>query len=81
LKVGKVTHQDIGQMNMYLGYFAIDKNNADDNTPIGIILGADKNDVMVEYATYGIDTNLFVSKYQLLLPNIDELKKLVEKNL
>jgi predicted nuclease of restriction endonuclease-like (RecB) superfamily len=34
LKVGKVTHQDIGQMNMYLGYFAIDKNNADDNSPI-----------------------------------------------
>lgn len=81
LKVGKVTHQDIGQMNMYLGYFAIDKNNADDNSPIWIILWADKNDIMVEYATYGIDTNLFVSKYQLLLPNVDELKQLVQEEM
>jgi len=42
LKLGKVKHQDIGQMNMYLGYFALDKNNEDDNPPIGIVLGADK---------------------------------------
>ena len=54
LKRGKVKHQDIGQMNMYLGYFAMDKNTQDDNPPIGIILAADKNDVMVRYATYGM---------------------------
>lgn len=45
LKRGKVKHQDIGQMNMYLGYFALDMNTQGDNPPIGIILAADKNDV------------------------------------
>ena len=76
LKRGKVRPQDIGQMNMYLGYFAMDVNIEGDNPPIGVILGSDKNDVMVKYAMYGIDANLFVAKYQLYLPNIDELKKL-----
>lgn len=70
LKRGKVKHEDIGQMNMYLGYFAMDKNTEGDNPPIGIILAADKNDVMVQCATYGMDANLFVAKYQLYLPEI-----------
>ena len=77
LKRGKVKHEDIGQMNMYLGYFALDKNTAGDNPPIGIILAADKNDVMVQYATYGMDANLFVAKYQLYLPEINDLRNLV----
>lgn len=77
LKRGKVRHEDIGQMNMYLGYFAYDKNIEGDNPPIGIILAADKNDVMVQYATYGMDSNLFVAKYQLYLPNAEQLKQLV----
>ncbi|MDR3189032.1 MAG: PDDEXK nuclease domain-containing protein [Prevotellaceae bacterium] len=77
LKSGKVRHEDIGQMNMYLGYFAIDKNNESDNPPIGIILAADKNDIMVEYATYGMDAKLFVSKYQLYLPDIEDLRNLL----
>jgi len=81
LKLGKVKHQDIGQMNMYLGYFALDKNNEDDNPPIGIVLGADKNDTAIEYATYGMDSNLFVSKYQLYLPDIKELKRTLEDQL
>lgn len=62
---------------MYLGYFALDKNTKGDNPPIGIILAADKNDIMVQYATYGMDANLFVAKYQLYLPEIDDLKNLV----
>ena len=77
LKRGKVKHEDIGQMNMYLGYFAYDKNIEGDNPPIGIILAADKNDVMVQYATYGMDSNLFVAKYQLYLPPTEQLKQLV----
>lgn len=81
LKRGKVKHEDIGQMNMYLGYFAMDKNTEGDNPPIGIILAADKNDVMVQYATYGMDANLFVAKYQLYLPEINELKSLVQTEL
>jgi predicted nuclease of restriction endonuclease-like (RecB) superfamily len=81
LKIGKVTHKDIGQMNMYLGYFALDKNTKNDNQPIGIILAQEKNDIMVEYATYGIDSKLFVSKYQLYLPNIDELRAVLANKL
>ena len=77
LKIGKVTHEDIGQMNMYLGYFALDKNTKGDNKPIGIILAQEKNDVMVKYATYGMDSKLFVSKYQLYLPNIEELRAII----
>ena len=53
------------------------ENSIDDNPPIGIILTRDKDDLLVEYATYGLDTNLFVSKYELYLPDKEELKKLV----
>ena len=50
---------------------------ADDNPPIGIILSKNKDELLVEYATYGMDRNLFVSKYELYLPNRKELEKLV----
>lgn len=81
LKRGKVRAEDIGQMNMYLGYFALDVNTESDNPPIGIILAADKNDVMVQYATYNMDANLFVAKYQLYLPETEELKQVVRAEL
>lgn len=66
------------QMNMYMGYFAKEENMPDENPPIGIILTRNKDELLVEYATYGMDSNLFVSKYELYLPNRDELKKLVD---
>lgn len=78
LKKNSVQHEDIGQMNMYLGYFAIEENMPDDNPPIGIILSKNKDELLVEYATYGMDSNLFVSKYELYLPNRKELKRLVD---
>lgn len=77
LKKNSVKHEDIGQMNMYLGYFAIEENMPDDNAPIGIILSKNKDELLVEYATYGMDSNLFVSKYELYLPNRKELEHLV----
>lgn len=64
---------------MYMGYFATEENMPDDNPPIGIILSKEKDELLVEYATYGMDSNLFVSKYELYLPNRDELKRLVDK--
>ncbi len=79
LKKNSVKHEDIGQMNMYLGYFAIEENMSDDNAPIGIILSKNKDELLVEYATYGMDSNLFVSKYELYLPNRKELELLVAK--
>lgn len=78
LKKNAVKHQDIGQMNMYMGYFAKEENAPDDNPPIGIVLGHNKDELMVEYATYGMDSNLFVSKYELYLPNKEELRRLVD---
>lgn len=79
LKKGAVKHKDIGQMNMYMGYFAKEENVEGDNPPIGIVLGHYKDELMVEYATYGMDSNLFVSKYELYLPNKEELRALVRK--
>lgn len=78
LKRGAVKHKDIGQMNMYLGYFAKEENAEGDNPPIGIIMSHYKDELMVEYATYGMDSNLFVSKYELYLPNKEELRKMVK---
>lgn len=77
LKKNSVRHEDIGQMNMYLGYFATEENMPDDNAPIGIIMSRNKDELLVEYATYGMDSNLFVSKYELYLPNRKDLERLV----
>lgn len=66
-------------MNMYMGYFAEEENEPDDNPPIGIVLARDQDELLVKYAAYGMDTNLFVSKYELYLPNKEELKQLVDK--
>ncbi|QBE96502.1 PDDEXK nuclease domain-containing protein [Blautia producta] len=51
------------------------------NAPIGIILNKNKDELLVEYATYGMDSNLFVSKYELYLPNRRELERLVKNNI
>lgn len=83
LKKGEIEHNDIGQMNLYLNYFRKELNEADDNPPIGIVLGAYKDKILVEYATENINNNLFVSKYQLYLPDKEtlqnELKKLLDE--
>lgn len=65
-------------MNMYMGYFAKEENVTDDNPPVGIILSHTKDELLVEYATYGMDSQLFVSKYELYLPNKDELRRLID---
>ncbi len=83
LKLEKVTHQDIGQMNMYLNYFKKEESDSEDNPPIGIILGAEKDKVSMEYALGGITNKLFVSKYRLYLPDKKalqaKLKELLER--
>ena len=81
LKINEVQHDDIGQMNMYLGYFANEENTESDNSPIGIILSKDKDELLVEYATYGMASQLFVSQYQLYLPDKNDLIKLVNNTL
>jgi len=81
LKINNVKHDDIGQMNMYMGYFAKEENYEGDNPPIGIILSRERNEFLVEYATYGMNSLLFVSKYQLYLPDKEELRKIISQQL
>ena len=68
-------------MNMYLGYFATEENGEGDNPPIGIILTRSKNELLVEYATYEMNSQLFVQKYQLYLPGQEELRRELELTL
>jgi predicted nuclease of restriction endonuclease-like (RecB) superfamily len=81
LKINEVQHDDIGQMNLYLGYFAAEENAEGDNPPIGIILTRHKDELLVEYATYKMNSQLFVQKYQLYLPNREELRRELELTL
>ena len=78
LKIKSVAHGDIGQMNLYLNYFKTEENVEGDNEPIGIILSAEKDEVLVEFATGGISNKIFVSKYQLYLPDKKQLEKKVK---
>jgi predicted nuclease of restriction endonuclease-like (RecB) superfamily len=77
LKIKSVEHSDIGQMNLYLNYFETEQNAEGDNPPIGIILSKHKDDITVEYAIRGITNKIFVSKYQLYLPDKKLLKRKV----
>jgi predicted nuclease of restriction endonuclease-like (RecB) superfamily len=79
LKTRKVKHGDIGQMNLYLNYFKEEESTQGDNEPIGIIIAADKHDLLVKYATGGLSNKIFVSKYQLYLPNQKVLEKKVKE--
>ena len=81
LKIKAVEHHDIGQMNLYLGYFAAEENAEGDNPPIGIILSRHKDELLVEYATYQMNSQLFVQKNQLYLPNQEELRRELELTL
>ena len=75
LKVGELTHQDIGQMQIYVHYYERELMNEGDNPPIGIILCADKNDLVVKYTLPEGDKSIYVSKYKLYLPTEEELIK------
>lgn len=79
LKTQKVKHQDIGQMNLYLNYFKEEENTEGDSEPIGIIIAKDKHEFLVKYATGGISNKIFVSKYQLYLPDQKQLENKVKQ--
>lgn len=81
LKVEPFNHLNVGQLNMYLNYFKKEVMQPDDNPPVGILLVTDKNNAAVEYATMGIDNQLFISKYQLQLPTKKQLSEFVKKEL
>ena len=79
LKRGEIEHSDIGQMNFYLNYFRKEVNTETDNEPVGIVLGAYKDKIMIEYAMENIGNQLFAGKYQLFLPDKALLEKELEK--
>ncbi|MBF0238962.1 MAG: DUF1016 family protein [SAR324 cluster bacterium] len=81
LKKEEAGYEDVGQMNMYLGYFENEENVEGDNPPIGIVLAKEKDELLVKYAMHNITSQLFVSRYQLYLPDREELKKLLETTL
>jgi predicted nuclease of restriction endonuclease-like (RecB) superfamily len=81
LKRETAGYEDIGQMNMYLGYFESEENTEGDNPPIGIVLAKEKDELVVKYAMHNNTSRLFVSKYQLYLPDQEELKALIERQL
>ena len=79
LKRGEIQHDDIGQMNLYLNYYKEEMNVEGDNEPVGIVLGANKDQLMMQYALRGITNQLFVAKYQLYLPSREELQSKLDE--
>ncbi len=78
LKLGAFQHRDAGQMNFYLNYWKDNLMAEGDNPPVGLLLCADKDDTKVEYATGGLDHQLFVSRYLVALPKPEQLRQLIE---
>lgn len=74
LKRGELDHNDVGQMNLYLNYFKKEEATEGDNEPVGILLGAYKDHILVEYATSSITNKVLLAKYQLYLPNKTQLE-------
>ena len=75
LKTGTLTHQDIGQMQMYVNYYTRELMNEGDTPPIGIVLCAEKNDAVVRYTLPEDNNQVFASKYFTYLPTEEELKR------
>jgi len=78
LKNTKLMPEAVGQLNMYLNYYANEINDEDDNPPIGIILCTDKGNFDVQYALGGLSNQIFASKYVLYMPNKEQLIAQVE---
>lgn len=78
LKTTKLTPEAVGQLNMYLNYYAAEVNDEHDNPPIGIILCTDKDSVAAEYALGGLSNNIFASRYVSYIPNKEQLIAQVE---
>ncbi len=75
LKIGDLTHQDIGQMQMYVNYYTRQLMNEGDNPPIGIVLCADKSDTLVEYTLPEDNNQIFAAKYLPYMPTKEELRR------
>lgn len=81
LKADEFSHEHIGQLNTYVSWFRKNMMTAGDNPPIGLLLCTRKDHPLVEYALAGMDNQLFVSKYQIKLPQKEEIEHFLEKQL
>ena len=79
LKVGKVSHQDIGQMQMYVNYYDKEIKQNDENKTIGILLSTNKNETVVKYTLPEDNKTIFSSEYRLHMPTEQELISAVEE--
>ena len=79
LKTGELAHQDIGQMDMYVRMYDYLKRGADDNPTVGIILCSDKDASVVRYSVLNDNEQLFASRYRLVLPSEEELRRELER--
>jgi predicted nuclease of restriction endonuclease-like (RecB) superfamily len=81
LKIEAFTHENLGQLNTYVNWYCKNIMADSDNPPIGILLCAQKDHALVEYALAGMDNRLFVSKYKLELPKKEEIKRFLEEKM
>lgn len=79
LKIGKITHGDIGQMQMYVNYYDRDIKKDDEANTVGILLCASKNETLVKYTLPEDNKNIFASNYKLHLPTEQELIGVIEE--
>ena len=79
LKIGKIKHQDIGQLQMYVNYFDRHVKTPDENKTIGILLCKEKSDAVIEMTLPKDNDQIFASKYETVLPSKEELKALIEE--
>lgn len=79
LKIGKLKHQDLGQMQMYVNYYDRYVKMDDENKTIGIVLCKDKQDALVEITLPKDNNHIFASRYQTVLPSKEELTKLIKE--
>jgi predicted nuclease of restriction endonuclease-like (RecB) superfamily len=81
LKIGKLTHEDLGQLQLYVNYYDRERCASDDNPTLGLILATDKNDSMVRYTLAEGQQNIFTSRYQLHLPTEAQLQAEIQREL
>jgi len=79
LKIGKLKHQDIGQMQMYVNYYDREMKLDDENKTIGIVLCQEKNQSLVEYTLPEDNEQIFASTYKTVLPSKEEFIKILEE--
>lgn len=79
LKIGRITHQDVGQMDMYVRMYDELKRGADDNPTIGIVLCTETDPAIAKYSILKGSEQIFASKYQLVLPRAEELQKEINR--